>query len=183
MGSGRGLRALLAGTLLLGAACGERGLDRPEGGNPDPLPTQETRVRSWVEYRENKKSWVFRGDVVRLFEEPKRVESEGVVVDFYDGEEKYLSTLTAERGTIDRKTTDMEARGNVIVTNRDGARLETDWIRWNNKEEIIHTEAFVTLVEGRKRITGYGLRTDPGLENAVIERDVVAFTLEKPDER
>jgi LPS export ABC transporter protein LptC len=182
MGARNCLTALL-GTALLLAACGEKSVDRPEGIDSAPLAAQETRVRNWVEYRENRKSWVFRGDVVRLFEEPKRVESEGVVVDFYDREEKYLSTLTAERGRIDRKTTDMEVEGNVIVTNRDGARLETEWIRWDNKEEIIYTDAFVTLAEGRKRITGYGLRTDPGLKNAEIKRDVVAFTVEAPDER
>lgn len=170
-----------ASVVLLAASCAEKGVDQPGATEEGTLPTQETRVRKWVEYRGGKRSWEFKGEIVRYYEEPERVESDGVAVDFYDEEEKFLSTLTAERGSIDRKTSDMEARGSVVLTNREGARLETDWIRYENENDRIYTDAFVTLSEGRKRITGYGLRTDPGLENAEILRDVVAFTVEGPE--
>ena len=163
---------------LFAAGCGEKGTDHSVGDEGDALPVQETKVRKWVEYDGGKMTWEFRGDVLRYFEKPERVESDGVVVDFYDEEENYSSTLTAVYGEIDRSTSDMLARGDVVLRNRDGVRLETDWVRWSNDEDRITTDAFVTIVRGKRRITGYGLRADPGLEETEILRDVVAFTVE-----
>lgn len=167
--------------LAVASGCGPSGVDQESPGEGVPLPVQETKVRKWVEYEGGKLSWEFRGDVVRYFEEPERVEADEVVVDFYDENEEYASTLTAEAGSIDRKTSDMEARGNVVVLARNGTRLETDWVRWDNEKESIYTDAFVTIIRGKRRITGWGLRTDPSLEKTEIERDVVAFTVEGPD--
>jgi LPS export ABC transporter protein LptC len=182
MGTRKSLSGLLL-VLFLCGACGEKGVERAAVREERTLPAQETKVRKWVEYRGGRKSWEFRGGDVRFFEEPERVESDGVVVDFYDGEEKYLSTLTATSGTIDRKTSDMEVKGNVVLENREGTRLETDWMRWDNEDELVYTDAFVTLIREKRRITGYGLRADPGLKNAEILRDVVAFTVEGPGGR
>lgn len=146
------------------------------------FPVQETRVKKWVEYRLGKMAWEFRGEVVRYFEEPERVEADRVVVDFYDEEEVYHSTLLADFGSIDRKSSDMEVWDSVVITNRNGTCVETERACWDNKNEKIYTDAFVTITKGRQVITGYGLETDPGLENAKILREVVVHTSEESDE-
>lgn len=171
-----GLLAIL--TVLLAAACGPSGVDREGPGEEAGLPVQETKVRKWVEYRGGKMAWEFRGDVVRYYKDPERVEADGVIVDFYDDEEEYASTLTAESGSIDRGTSDMVARGGVVVDARNGTRLETERVRWDNENETITTDEFVTIIRGKRRITGWGLRADPALEKTEILRDVVAFTVE-----
>ena len=169
---------LAAGILALAAACGPSGVEREPSGESGELPVQETKVRKWVEYRGGKMSWEFRGDVVRYFQDPERVEADGVVIDFYDDQEEYASTLTAVSGSIDRGSSDMVARGDVVVDARNGTRLETEMIRWDNEKEMITTDEFVTIIRGKRRITGWGLRADPALEDTEILRDVVAFTIE-----
>lgn len=183
MGDGRKLIPLLLSLALLFAGCGGGERERAAGTGTDQLPTQETKVRKWVEYRLGRKAWTFRGDTVRYYEEPERVEADGVIVDFYDEEEKYVSTLTADWGTIDRRSSDMEARGSVVIVNEEGVRLETDWVRWENEKERIYTEAFVTIYRDNQIITGTGMETDPGLERTEIRKDVTARTVEEGDER
>ncbi|MFH1278678.1 MAG: LPS export ABC transporter periplasmic protein LptC [Candidatus Eisenbacteria bacterium] len=179
MGTRRRLIVSLAAALfVLPLACKPSGVERDSPGEGGDLPVQETKVRKWVEYRGGKMVWEFRGDVVRYFQDPERVEADGVVIDFYDDGEEYASTLTAASGSIDRGTSDMTARGNVVVDARNGTRLESEMIRWDDEKEIITTDEFVTIIRGKRRITGWGLRADPALEDTEILRDVVAFTVE-----
>jgi len=171
----------LAAAFLLTGCAGEGGGVDDEVATA-PLPIQETKVRKWVEYSGGKVAWEFRGDVIRYYEEPERVEADGVVVDFYNEDEEYYSTLVADSGSVDRETSDMKAIGNVVITNRDGVRLETDWIQWFQEEEKIRTDAFVTIRREKRILTGYGLEADPGLEETEIKRDVVVFTVEESGE-
>ncbi|MBN1826369.1 MAG: LPS export ABC transporter periplasmic protein LptC [Candidatus Eisenbacteria bacterium] len=181
MGNGKRLIAIVLALLLSTLRCGGGEEETVGETGTAPLPSQETKVRKWVEYRLGRMAWTFRGDTIRYYEEPERVEADGVIVDFYDEEERYASTLTADWGTIDRRTSDMESRGSVVIVNKDGVRLETDWVRWENKKERIYTDAFVTIFRGNQRITGYGMETDPGLEHTEIRRDVIARTVEEED--
>ncbi len=181
LGLGRRLGFVLAAAFLLTGCAGEGGGVDDEVATA-PLPIQETKVRKWVEYSGGKVAWEFRGDVIRYYEEPERVEADGVVVDFYNEDEEYYSTLVADSGSVDRETSDMKAIGNVVITNRDGVRLETDWIQWFQEEEKIRTDAFVTIRREKRILTGYGLEADPGLEETEIKRDVVVFTVEESGE-
>jgi len=183
MGNRKRLILAAAAVLLLALRCGGGDEERDRETGTAPLPSQETKVRKWVEYRLGRMAWTFRGDTVRYYEEPERVEADGVIVDFYNEEEEYVSTLTADWGTIDRNSSDMEARGSVVIENREGVRLETDWVRWENEKERIYTDAFVTIYRENQIITGTGMETDPGLERTEIKKDVTARTVEEGDDR
>lgn len=182
LGTGRCLIALLAALLALAAGCSD--FDEPSSGSTgsDDVAVQETRVKKWVEYRHGLMIWEFRGKTVRYYKNPERVEADSVVVDFYNEDEEYESTLIADYGKIDRRTSDMEAIGDVVMTNVDGTRIETESVYYQDAEERIHTDDFVTIYRGNEKLTGYGLETDTGLNETRIMRDVTAVTLGEGDE-
>ncbi len=180
MESGGGL--ILAVAILAGAGCAdlkEPAVSSSAGGGSSPI--QETQVRKWVEYRGGRIAWEFRGDRLRYYENPERVEADQVIIDFYDDDEEYSSTLLADHGEIDQKSSDMRAWGSVVLTNVEGTRLETESIEFRDKEEKIFTDDFVSITKGKQKITGYGLETDPHLNETLIKRDVVAVTDEAID--
>ena len=179
LGARRGLIALVAAAAFCGCADVEQPSQRP--ASDAPIAVQETRVRKWVEYRDGKKAWEFSGDVVRYYENPERVEADGVIIDFYDANEEYSSTLVADFGKIDRKSSNMEVTGSVVMTNVEGTRIETESLFYEDGPDKIHTDEFVTIIRGNKKITGYGLETDPGLNETLIKRDVTAVTIEAED--
>ncbi len=182
MGIGRRLIALsLVSLAAMAIGCSE--IEQPTGGSgpDDSIAVQETHVRKWVEYRGGLMIWEFRGDLVRYYENPERVEADGVIVDFYDDVEVYEATLVADFGKIDRKTSDMEAIGSVVLTNVDGTRIETESVFYKDETGIIYTDEFVTIYRENEKLTGYGLETDTGLNETRIKRDVVAVTVEDGD--
>ncbi|NNE08287.1 MAG: LPS export ABC transporter periplasmic protein LptC, partial [Gemmatimonadetes bacterium] len=122
--------------------------------------------------------WEFRGELLRYYENPERVEADGLIIDFYENE-KYSTTLTADHGTMERGSSDMHATGNVVIENVEGTRVETESIQYQDEQERIFTDDFVTILRGNKKITGYGLETDPELNETLIKRDVVAKTIDR----
>ncbi len=163
--------------VLLAALWGCSDPEPPAAARTGDMAVQETKVRKWVEYRGGRMLWEFRGETVRYYEDPERVEADGVIVDFYDDEENYSSTLVADFGKIDRKTSNMEASGSVVMTNVDGTRIETETIFYEDEGERIYTDDFVTIYRGNEKLCGYGLETDTGLNETRIRRNVVAETV------
>ncbi len=165
-------------TILCAAACTKVEEPPAPAASDQHAAVQETRVKKWVEYRDGKVVWEFRGDLLRYYENPERVEADGLIVDFYENE-KYSTTLTADHGTMHRGSSDMQATGNVIIENVKGTRVETESIQYQDEQERIFTDDFVTILRGNKKITGYGLETDPKLNETLIKRDVVAKTIDR----
>lgn len=180
VGVGSGLTLLLLALVII-SGCSEIEPPANSGNTGEELAVQETRVRKWVEYRGGRMIWEFRGEVVRYYENPERVEADSVVVDFYNEDEQYESTLIADYGKIDRKTSDMEAIGNVVMTNVDGTKIETESVFYKDEDELIYTDDFVTIYRGNEKLTGYGLETDTGLNETKIKKNVTAVTIEGRD--
>ncbi len=181
MGTGSRLTLFLL-ALVLFISCSDIEPPAGSGSGGEEIAVQETRVRKWVEYRGGRMIWEFKGELVRYYEDPDRVEADGVIVDFYNEEEVYESTLIADFGKIDRESSDMEAIGGVVMTNVDGTKIETESVYYQDDGERIHTDDFVTIYRGNEKLTGYGLETDTGLNETRIMRDVTAVTIENADE-
>ena len=99
---------------------------------------------------------VFNKDV----SEPFTVLPKGVWVTFFDDDEKVSATLKANYGVRYDFSRRMEARYAVEVVNREGTKLETEKLIWNELTQKIYTDAFVKITTANEIIMGKGMESN-----------------------
>jgi LPS export ABC transporter protein LptC len=156
----------MIGTLAFG--CSETGTEAPSGSSA--MPEQMTYDYRTTQTRGGVLEWELWGTTAERYPGRSVMKLTGVRMVFYKGGEKDAE-LTAETGEVDDKTKNTVARGNVVVTNEEGAVLRSEVLHWDNARELIHTDKFVRFEDGDQVLTGYGLETDPNLTNLVILDD------------
>lgn len=170
-------------SLALAAGVGCRsdvgGVGAPEDSGPPP--SEGMRGVSLRNFREGDTRWVLQADSASVFRSRKRVETEAVTIDFFDGDE-HVSKLTADKGVLMQATDDLEARGNVRVVAEDGAILMTEILFWDHQRARIYTEEPVEIHRGEDVLAGVGMEADPGLTRVELKRSVRGTVRSKPDE-
>jgi len=163
--------ALLAVALLSGTCGPADDQDLPPRG--EGLPVQVVEEMVLRETEGGRLRWVLHADSAINYGDEERTLLMGVHVDFYDAEgESIRSVLTAQTGEVDPDTRDLVARGNVVVTGREGHRLETEELRWDPEREKVVSDRFVRLTKGESVVTGMGIESDPGLRRYLIQSEV-----------
>ena len=87
----------------------------------------------------------------------------GMDIIFYDRNRKEQSRLTANYGIgydTDNRMNTMEAKGNVIVINVKGDRLNTEHLTWNSITKKVYTDEFVKITTKDEVIWGNGLEAN-----------------------
>jgi len=162
---------------LFFVGCGQKA-PPPSGDVPQGLvPDQIIEGFSLMETENGKKQWVLTSPKASNYEKQKTVQIEGVKIDFYRVNEELYSTLTADRGTVNTTSNDMVAQGHVLVVSKDGAKLETNLLRWDNARQKIMSDDSVRITRGRTVMTGIGLESDPSLEHVVIKEKFKAHAV------
>jgi LPS export ABC transporter protein LptC len=92
--------------------------------------------------------------------EPFTVLPKGVFVTFFDDEEKISATLKANYGVRYDLTRRMEARYAVEVVNKEGTKLETEKLIWDEGKKKIYTDAAVKITTSKEIITGKGMESN-----------------------
>jgi LPS export ABC transporter protein LptC len=92
--------------------------------------------------------------------EPMTVLPKGVYVTFFDEDEKVSATLKANYGVRYDLSKRMEAKYAVEVVNRNGEKLETEKLIWNENTKMIYTDAFVKITRGNEVIMGEGMTSN-----------------------
>lgn len=160
---------LLAGL----AACSEEKIkppvtDFPGGGT---LPDQE----SWNSTVTFSDSGLVRALLqathISMYEDRRQtLLDSGLTVDFYSGEGKHTSRLTARRGRVNDATRDLEAFEHVVFVSDSGTIVETEYLFWDNAQRKVRSDKFVTVTSPKERLQGYGFEADQGLKNYQIFR-------------
>jgi LPS export ABC transporter protein LptC len=105
------------------------------------------------------------------YEEAQRTDLDGGLhVDFFDENGHHTSVLTAIKGTVDDRTHDLEATGNVVVVSDSGSTLRTEQLFWRNSIRRVQSDQFVKITSLREEIQGQGLDSDQSLKNYRIYR-------------
>jgi LPS export ABC transporter protein LptC len=104
-------------------------------------------------------------DSVYAYLGPQRHELFGITVTFYDPNGVETSTLTADQGTYDWRSGNMEARGDVVTISPDGRRLETSILQYDRARDLIVGPAAFRWTTPEQDIEGEGFTTDPELRN------------------
>lgn len=113
---------------------------------------------------------------VRLMADTAQFRSDGewflqrMQMTFYDLEGREISVVTADAGTYQENTDDMEAEGSVVVLDRrEDQRLETTQLRYVAEEDRLYgDEPFVLYKDnGRTEVRGSSFESDPGMSEVV----------------
>ena len=88
-----------------------------------------------------------------------------VQIDFYNEEEKLITTLFADKANINERINFLQATENIIVESDSGVTLYTDTLTWDNEKEIIFTEDSVMITtESNDTLYGLGFQSDMNME-------------------
>jgi LPS export ABC transporter protein LptC len=154
--------------VLLFGGCGE---EQAEVGS-DVLPSQIVEGFVLNESSSGARLYTLEAETAYVYDEEMRVDVFLPRVTFYDQDGAVHATLDADRGAIFSETDDLVARGNVLVETVDSTRLRTDSLTWNNREQLVRTEAHVEIETRKGKVEGIGLVSDPGLEKIEILSEV-----------
>lgn len=102
--------------------------------------------------------------------EPLTILPKGVFVTFFDDEEKVSATLKANYGIRYDITKRMEARYAVEVINKNGDKLETEKLTWDENTKRIYTDAFVKITTPTEIIMGTGMESNQDFTKYEIKK-------------
>jgi LPS export ABC transporter protein LptC len=96
-----------------------------------------------------------------IYDEPKQPPSyydfpDGFLVQRYDINKKIVSQMSGNHGKYYVLEKKWEARGNVIMVNSIGDTLRSEELKYNQKEDMIFSDQFVSIKKGDKYLTGAG---------------------------
>jgi len=94
----------------------------------------------------------------------------GLTLYFYDEKMRIQSQLTAGYGISYDASDEMIARNNVVVTNINDEKLETEELIWNQKTEKIHSDKFVKITTRDEIIFGEGFESNQDISNYKIKK-------------
>jgi LPS export ABC transporter protein LptC len=167
---------LLCAAFCLGCSQGE---DPPapttvaEGEAAGPPPDQVLFDATITDTTEGDRRWILDSERLEKQTKSDMAELYTVHMDFYKADTLY-STLTSERGRANLKTKLLHAWGNVVVVTRDGRRLETEELTYDNARGRIHNEVFNRFTRGEDVMTGIGMEATPELDYFELKNEVAA---------
>jgi len=91
---------------------------------------------------------------------PRRTFPKGLKVFFIGKEQEVESWLVGKQATEYENTHQTIIRDSVMVFNKNGEKLETDHLIWDQKEARIYTDQLVRMTTIDKKIWGYGFEAD-----------------------
>ena len=108
-------------------------------------------------------------DTAYFFDENTRTEMRIVDGKFFNSQGLLDAVLTSRTGLYNQRLNSLEARGDVVITTIDGRRLETPFVRYDQRVNLVSSDSIFTLTDpdGRK-LHGIGFTTDPDLNDLKV---------------
>jgi LPS export ABC transporter protein LptC len=109
----------------------------------------------------------------------------GLRVEFFNRAGQLASILTADSALVEDKTSNMVARGNVVVVSgatpsntvssstdetpvSSQTTVRTSIMHWNQAKQVLHSAEFVDIASPNELLQGYGFESDPNLQHYTI---------------
>lgn len=105
----------------------------------------------------------------------------GVKVEFFDQNLKVSSTLTSNHAIRKDREFITEARGDVIVVNEKGEKLNTELLIWDERTSKIFSSEFVKISTPDKIIFGNGFEANQDFTNYKIFNIKGTITIDKDE--
>jgi LPS export ABC transporter protein LptC len=158
----------LSALVLLLCVCREPGPAADSG----VLPDQVIEGFRMHESASGERLYTLEADTARVFDRAGYVDVVRPRVTFYDEAGAIHAVLVADEGTLQSQSSDLVARGNIVVTTTDSTVLRTDSLSWNNDVRLVRTDAPVEIRTPRGEVSGQGLVSDAGLTRIEIQSEV-----------
>jgi len=124
---------------------------------------------SLVGYEEKgKKSWDISGRSADIFTEVVKLKD--VSGNLYGKDEDV--NLTAKKGDFNKEDGKVSLKEDVVITTSQGARLTTDSMDWDRKNQVVTTKDRVNIDKDNINIVGIGAHGEPGLNKMALNKDV-----------
>lgn len=94
----------------------------------------------------------------------------GILVNFYDGQEKPVGSVSSQYAKYTEATKIWELRDSVVVVNEDKDMLETEVLFWDQPKDKIYTDRFVKITSTDQIIQGFGFESDSKLQRRRIRK-------------
>ncbi|HEU4763705.1 MAG TPA: LPS export ABC transporter periplasmic protein LptC [Gemmatimonadales bacterium] len=163
--------ALLAAAAILAAACG--GKDELRSTTVVAAADTADQVLEHLQHyitKDGVRQSLVEADTAYYYEAPRVFELRGVKVTFYDASGAQTSVLTSREGTYHVQTSDMQARGNVVVVSTDGRTLRTERLNYNQATNKLSTDLPFTFVGPTSSGSGNGFVSDPDFKDVTIQQ-------------
>lgn len=128
------------------------------------FPTQESWNAKITFTDSGRVSGILRAGHISMYENQNfTFLDSGIVVDFFDENERHTSALTAKQGKVSELTHDLEAHGNVVVVSDSGTTVKTEDLFWSNSMQKVFSQDYVEVTSPKEKIQGHGFESDRGL--------------------
>lgn len=121
--------------------------------------------------------WSLDADSARYLDEDKQVILQNLSVEFFMDDDTRL-LLTADQGTLQTGTNDIEVRKNVHVTKED-LELWTEALHYNHQKRILSSDTAVRILSNGSEVTANTFIYDLNTRQAVLNGDVRGIFREK----
>ena len=115
-----------------------------------------------------KKSWDLAGKSADIFNEVVKLKE--VVGNHYA--EKDSINLTADSGDFNKDSGVVHLENNVVITTASGAKMTTDSLDWDRKQQIVSTLDKVSIQRSDMNLTGEGAKGQTALKQMALEKNV-----------
>lgn len=160
--------------LALGlSGCGKKHEDKTQSAT---LPSSIIEGFKMTETTDGKLVYELSADTAFVFADSSRIEVVTPEVHFFDHDQQLFSILVADSGRVNTKSSDLVAHGEVHVSTRDSTFLDTDSLAWQNKAQLVTTDAPVSMRTPKGTVSGVGLVSDAGLKRVEIRNQVQGTT-------
>ena len=115
-----------------------------------------------------KKDWDISGKSADIFTEVVKLKD--VVGNLY-GEKENIK-LTADRGDFNKNDGKVRLEDNVVITTSSGAKLTTESLDWDRKNQLVSTQDVVNINKENIVTTAQGAVGKPDLNKITLQKDV-----------
>jgi len=115
-----------------------------------------------------KKTWDLNGKSADIFTDTIKLKD--IIGNMY-GEKENIK-LTADKGDFDKKEGKMHLEENVIITTSSGAKLTTNSLDWDRKNNIVQTKDLVNIERQNMTTQAQGALGHTDLKQVRLEKDV-----------
>ena len=161
----------LAGAILLFGCKGKKSAKEEDVQN---MMTQQSENLRLVYSQNGNLSYRFETPLLERYElarEPYMEFRKGVKVEAYNDTTHLVeSTLTANYAIFLENQQLWEAKGNVVATNAQGQKLETEQLFWNQKSKRIYSNVDSKVTQKDGVILGEGFESDEQFQDFIFRR-------------
>lgn len=134
---------------------------------------EEFNLQGYTEGGE--KAWDVKGDTADVL--GSKIKIYNVDANRYSDQEVNLKART---GIIDKESGNIFLEEDVVITSKEGIQLKTDSLDWQKEDDLVKTEDRVVLTNEGMTATGTGLKAQPGLKTAQMNREVTVQVNTEP---